>query len=396
MSFLKYLKLLSIRINKSNKSGIILIIVLWVLVILSMLAMGLGRKTSLEMSLAKYNISKAKTKYFAWSGVIYAISLLQKDSDDLDSNNNDSMYYCGIQRYKDVVVDEIFRNRQVGEGYFDILYKQVSSNPGSSVSSTVIGDMQSGNVSGVVNYEEIGGNQKRIFSGMQDEERKININAITPQTRNILSALISLFGYDKEVADTIAFSVIDWRDGDKSLSHETSGAEDEHYSGLGRPYYCKNAPFDSREELLLVRGMTRNIYRSIKDYITIFPQEGNMLVNLDTASKPVLQALARSVADSSPLMETSDADSLVDKIIDHRSGGDGYEFSEDDQEVDAGAMALNALERNIFLSLNRYRTKKSNYFNISVLGIDPGRNIKTKIEAIVSRTDMSIVQWKRN
>ena len=63
----------------NNKSGIILIIVLWTLVILSMLAVSLGRKTSIELSLAKYAIAKFKAKQIAFAGLIYSISQINKE-----------------------------------------------------------------------------------------------------------------------------------------------------------------------------------------------------------------------------------------------------------------------------------------------------------------------------
>ena len=42
--------------------------------------------------------------------------------------------------------------------------------------------------------------------------------------------------------------------------------------------------------------MTEDIYTTIKDYITIFPKQGNMRINMDTASRAVLRAWAKSHA----------------------------------------------------------------------------------------------------
>ena len=38
------------------------------------------------------------------------------------------------------------------------------------------------------------------------------------------------------------------------------GAENEYYSWLENPYLCKNVPLDSIEELLLIKGMTIDLY----------------------------------------------------------------------------------------------------------------------------------------
>src|SRR5206468_2249781 len=57
------------------------------------------------------------------------------------------------------------------------------------------------------------------------------------------------------MTDDVAGALIDWRDPDDIAS--ASGAESEAYLALAEPYYAKNAPFETVEEALLVRGVTR-------------------------------------------------------------------------------------------------------------------------------------------
>src|SRR5262249_12987180 len=56
------------------------------------------------------------------------------------------------------------------------------------------------------------------------------------------------------MTEEVANAILDWIDADDQL--RTNGAEDEYYQTLQPPYHCKNAPLDSLEELLLVRGVT--------------------------------------------------------------------------------------------------------------------------------------------
>ena len=79
---------------------------------------------------------------------------------------------------------------------------------------------------------------------IDDEGSKININTAN---REVLSKLP---GMTPEIADAI----IDWRDTDEQPG--TAGAESEYYQSLQPPYRCKNGPFESAEELLLVKGVT--------------------------------------------------------------------------------------------------------------------------------------------
>jgi type II secretory pathway component PulK len=78
--------------------------------------------------------------------------------------------------------------------------------------------------------------------GLIDEGSKVNLNSATPEM------LIALPNMPPE----LTFSVVDWRDADSNIQDD--GAENEYYMALAEPYYCKNAPFETVEEVLLVRG----------------------------------------------------------------------------------------------------------------------------------------------
>jgi len=63
-------------------------------------------------------------------------------------------------------------------------------------------------------------------------------------------------------------AIVDWTDRDGDVTHlpsverENEGAEDEYYQGLPHPRRCRNRPLDSVRELLLVRGITAEIFDS--------------------------------------------------------------------------------------------------------------------------------------
>lgn len=80
-----------------------------------------------------------------------------------------------------------------------------------------------------------------------DESSKLNLNLASRET------LGAFFGND-ELAD----SIVDWRDADSDPL--VSGGENDYYAQLPFPYQCKNAPFDTVHELLLVKGMTHELF----------------------------------------------------------------------------------------------------------------------------------------
>lgn len=78
--------------------------------------------------------------------------------------------------------------------------------------------------------------------GFVDEASKLNLNTAT---RAMLEAL-------PRMTPELAAAIIDWRDANSTITD--GGAEDETYQRLNPPYRCKNAPFESIDELRLVYG----------------------------------------------------------------------------------------------------------------------------------------------
>jgi len=63
---------------------------------------------------------------------------------------------------------------------------------------------------------------------------------------------------DEEARDGIVDSVLDWID--KDSLHRLNGAEADYYEEQGLDYGCKNRKIDVVNELLLIKGITYNIY----------------------------------------------------------------------------------------------------------------------------------------
>jgi general secretion pathway protein K len=94
-----------------------------------------------------------------------------------------------------------------------------------------------------------------------DESGKIPLNAADLE-ENALRRILENLGWEDEAVD-VADAILDWRDEDDL--HRTHGAETDYYEGLDVPYRAKNAPFDAVEELLLVKGVTRDMFYGTRD-----------------------------------------------------------------------------------------------------------------------------------
>lgn len=92
--------------------------------------------------------------------------------------------------------------------------------------------------------------------GITDENSKLNLNVATPA--QLLRLVEQSLGEDDEEVNPqeIVDAIIDWRDPDSNPVGAADDTEGGYYKELQRPYRPRNAPFESVEELLLVKGVT--------------------------------------------------------------------------------------------------------------------------------------------
>jgi general secretion pathway protein K len=98
-------------------------------------------------------------------------------------------------------------------------------------------------------------NQGTCEIRIMSEAGKVNINMVS---EFMLRKIVGQLGLEGEARDTVVDSILDWRDPDDF--HRVNGAENDYYQSLKEPYNCKNGNLDSIEELLLVRGVTPDLF----------------------------------------------------------------------------------------------------------------------------------------
>src|SRR5262245_51208072 len=89
--------------------------------------------------------------------------------------------------------------------------------------------------------------QDQPYFGLVDEASKLNLNTATLE---MLEAL-------PRMTPELAASILDWRAADSDVTQ--GGAENETYQRRNPAYRCKNAPFESVDELRLVLGADLDI-----------------------------------------------------------------------------------------------------------------------------------------
>lgn len=148
-----------------------------------------------------------------------------------------------------------------------------------------------GDVTLKVEVSELGGRLQvnALGDGAKEAYREIWL-------RLLLSGRFAVAGKDE--AEDLLDALADWIDRDDEERH--GGAEEPYYRARTPAYSCRNGPFATLEEVLLVKGMTRELlygdagHEGLVNYITVMGENG--AVNLNTAPLPVLQALSAEMS----------------------------------------------------------------------------------------------------
>lgn len=122
---------------------------------------------------------------------------------------------------------------------------------------------------------------------IDNEYSRIDLNKAP---KDLLAALVLAAGAQQETADALADAIEDWRDTNDLA--ELNGAEDGDYADAGLSYGAKDGPFDSVEELQLVLGMDRALYRLLAPALTVDADRNRVAQEY---APPLVQAALRGI-----------------------------------------------------------------------------------------------------
>jgi general secretion pathway protein K len=216
----------------------------------------------------------------------------------------------------------------------------------------------------------------RFSVKITDMERRLNINSADRLT---LEQAMNIVGVDASAAGVIVESILDWRDpnGDPGIN----GAEsDDYYLRLDPPYVAKNGPVDDISELLLVRGVTPDIFwgghatnslsrdpalaqqRGLDPdqpvpsvgLVDLFTAVSGPQVNINTCSAEVLQ-----LAGLDPI--------TADIVLNLRRGPDGVDGTEDDAPLpNVAAVPIPSTDQAVRQRMAQLFTTRSLVFEVTV------------------------------
>lgn len=278
--------------RKQRDEGIALMIALLVIVLLTVIVVAFSYEMQVDASLVENQIDELESYLAAKSAISLGMALLAQDILDPSSDGTDSMLDAWyVETHPD--------NLPLGR------WERMPVPDGAELK------------------------QQEYLLKIEDEFGKFNINAlIDPLTlepnQKMIDILANLFAQIGAPEDPTE-AILDWIDQDEDGSFEAS-----YYGGLEIPYLPKNGPMDSIEELLMIAGITPDVYfGSVEDNIPalydLLTVHGNRLgnINVNTARYELLLAMGEATGnggyadtivarrESSPYIDT---DSINDEI----------------------------------------------------------------------------------
>lgn len=212
----------------TSRAGSTLLVVLVVVVMLALGAYTFSELMIVEMEATNIYGRSIQSREMALSGIELAAAYVG-DRSDLDGWNS----YHNPEQFQNVTMVPGATSRM--SGYF-------------SVVAPVVSDTQS----------------KTIRFGLMNESGKLNLNVLATEEDEASLDLeeeelafdsgVDRLMYLPNMTEEIAAAILDWIDEDEET--RSYGAESDYYETLETPYFAKNGPLESLDELLLVRGMT--------------------------------------------------------------------------------------------------------------------------------------------
>ena len=325
--------------GKRTNSGIALIIVMVVIAVLSLLAGGFAFSMKVETRLASNSDNQTTMDWLARSGVElgrYVLSMQSNITPGFDSLNQ--KWADGSGETNDLLAPISLVDNELGPGRYSIK--------------------------------------------IEDHERKLNINMAGDE---LLQHTFNIMGVDPREAGGIIESLRDWIDQDDH-PHLVGAESDDYLSRPNEgflPYFAKNGPVDELTELLMIRGVTPEMFwgfgpvdprsRGISSatgarvgatappagglgLVDLFTAVSGPQVNVNTASALVLQVIPGVDPD------------VAIGIIQARAGLDGVDGTEDDLPFRNVGELINVpgVTRQMIGQLQRYLSVRSFTFEVRV------------------------------
>jgi general secretion pathway protein K len=270
--------------SRHGEEGAALIVAVWVILILTLLISSMAFDMQVEANVASFHRKRTKAQYLARAGMEWTTAVLTRKV----TEDKDAELTLEPDQDEQLVVASINLSRGVG-------------------------------ISGVEKQMDTG---KFIVDILPEESRR-NVNLLSDED---WEEILDQAGIENTMWPELIDSFMDWIDDNDT--HRLNGAESDDAFYKDKGYEVKNAPLDTVDELLMIKGFDQAmlyggpardneevVYQGMAGWLTTW---GDGKVNINTASREVLLTLPNIEED------------VIDRILDLRTGLDANPNTKDD------------------------------------------------------------------
>ncbi len=330
----------------ATRRGSALIVALWVILLLSMLIGSFAFNMQIEAEIASYYRKRVKAQYLARGGIDFArVIIAESDpaamTEEPEGEGLDADLHEARERLQKGA--RVYWTRQVAGGKLDL--------------------------------------------AIYPAESRWNVNKLTEEQWKVL---LESTGVPEERWPELIDCFMDWVD--ENDLHRLNGAESDDPFYEERGYEVKNAPVDVVEELLLIKGFDDEVmFGTPPGADTDTPMLG-IARHLTTWSDGRLNPNSASYE---TLLTAGMVDWQAEAVVQHRSGPDGLEGTEDDrlfedlQELlDIASLSADYSERFTLQEIRFHRVE-------SVGSYGAGAAVRAAVTAIVrlEQKKLQIMSW---
>ncbi len=331
---------------RGGREGAALIVSVWVILILTLLISSMAFDMQVEANVAAFQRKRTKSQYLARAGMEWTMAVLSRKV----TETMDEELVLEPNQDEQLVVASINLSRGVG----------------------------------VAGIEKTLGDGKFIIDIVPEESRR-NVNTLSEED---WEEILDQAGVENTRWSDLIHCFMDWIDEDDN--YRLHGAESDDVFYKSAKYEVKNAPLDTVDELLMIKGFEpallyggpsqddeNVVYAGIAGWLTTW---GDGKVNINTASREVLLTLPNIEED------------VIDRILEFRTGLDALANTKDDGFRDIEeAIQKTGLDPQL---ADRITTTERKYLRVVSIGEVDG--VRNGIWAILqaSEGDVIPVFWR--
>ncbi len=337
------------KFKKKNKkqAGVALMMVLSSIAMLTTLVVEFAYNSHVTSTMASNNLNRLQAHYLARSAMSFAKLQVQIEKDIRKQLKNYAKYLSGVIGSEPVCKILPFSTGLLRGGLGDIEGEADTDQVKDELEASPEGTEDSAGEGEELEFEGIlqaaAAGDFLSFDGdfsvnCDVEDKKINLNyfsQLNPESevnedtqvnayeshKRLVESLLAGTDYEPYFEDdpslrrTLVNNISDWVDTNNLVDESPGfqgGYEDQKYSDLS--YSVKNGKYSTVRELLMVSGMTDDIYKLLAPNVTIY---GDDKINICLAEDPMIKAFVVRYSNTTPDVDpiAPDNDELLDEII---------------------------------------------------------------------------------